>query len=160
MRSDKRGPFEVHDFEMEIQAVAAGRGARDIREHVRREANARSEALYASERGIPSVEFADDLILSRLARVTAILVATIGVMQTRMLQPFVVQCLSALLKAVEGLDKDFFEYPDLHPLQEHVSIAEQPDGSMKATVVRPTLTGWSFGYRVRPPTVPDGDNHG
>lgn len=115
MRSDKHGPFQVHDFEAEMQAIASGRGARDIREHVLREANARNECLYASDRGIPSVQFEDELILDRRARVTAILVATIGIMQTRMLQPFVVQCLAALLKAVEGSTRQSSTIPRFIP---------------------------------------------
>lgn len=149
MRSDKHGPFQVHDFEAELQAVASARGARDIREHVLKEANARNECLYASDRGIPSVQFTDDLIVDRLRRVTAMIVATIGIMQTRMVQPFIVQCLSALLKAVEGMNEDDFDYPHIQPLQEHIRIAEQPDGSMKAWVIRPTVTGWSFGYKLQ-----------
>lgn len=135
LSSDRTGPFITHDFSEELAAIAAERGARNIESHVATEANLRNQILYASNEGIPSVEFKDALILDRRARVMVILTVTIAVMQTKQHQQFLVQCVTALLKAIQRFDEDMPDFPEPDPSIPRIEMEEQAEGPMKASLV-------------------------
>lgn len=88
------------DFQDELMALSSERGCERIKKHIESEANLRNRILYASERGIPKVNIPDGFILTRKDRVLAILSIMLMVEQSNTHQAFVVQCLSALLKAL------------------------------------------------------------
>lgn len=140
MWSDRKGPFELHDFSEELEMLATGKGARNIEVYVKSEANARNQVLYASDQGIPSVMFEDAYLLSRRRRVTTLLILTIAIMQTEVHQLFLVQCLDALLRAIQGFNGDPLDLPMVDPDVERIELIEQSDGSMKLAHVRPILT--------------------
>lgn len=149
MVSDRTGPFKLHDFSEELAALANGKGARDIEAYVKGEANVRNRVLYASEQGIPSVTFEDSLLLNRRARVTAMLVLTIAILQTSEHQLFLVQSLDALLRAVQRFEGDPLEFPSIDPRVERLELTEQANGRMKLALVRP-VTHLSFRTTIRP----------
>ncbi|HEY0012682.1 MAG TPA: hypothetical protein VGB79_07490 [Allosphingosinicella sp.] len=145
--SDRSGPFRPHDFSEELAALAVGKGVRDIRAYVADEANLRNQLLYASETGIPSVTFSDDLLLGRRQRITVMLVLTIAVLQTQVHQLFLVQCLDALLRTIHDFDGDPVDIPRLDASVTRLELAEQLDGKMKASIVQP-ITGYSFRFSM------------
>lgn len=149
MWSDRTGPFKLHDFSEELFLLASGKGAHDIAAYVKAEANARNQLLYASELGIPSVMFEDAYLLSRRRRVITLLVLTIAIMQTTVHQLFLVQCLDALLRAVQHFDGDPLDLPAMDPRVERLELSEQADGSMRLSHVRPIAT-LSFSYALTP----------
>lgn len=149
MWSDRTGPFKLHDFGEELAALATAKGAKSIGAHVAHEANLRNQLLYASEQGVPSVAFSDDLLIGRRQRVTVMLFLAIAILQTAKHQLFLVQSLHALLRAVQGFDGDPADIPALDPNVPRLELAEQPDGSMKASIVRP-VRGYSFSYIIGP----------
>lgn len=149
MWSDRTGPFKLHDFSEELLALAAGKGARDIEAYVKAEANARNQLLYASDKGIPSVMFEDAYLLSRRRRVMTLLVLTIAIMQTKVHQLFLVQCLDALIRAIQRFDGDPLNLPKVDPRVERFELIEQADGSMKLAHVRPVTT-LSFHFTIAP----------
>jgi hypothetical protein len=77
------------------------------------------------------------------------LVLTIAILQTDKHQLFLVQCLDALLRAVQGFEGDPLQIPHLEQASEHLELAEQPDGTMKLSHVRPQ-TGYGFRYTIPP----------
>jgi hypothetical protein len=142
IRSDEKGPFEVHRWERELAAIAAARGDTDIGTHISAEANLRNRILYASNDGIPAVRFEDSLLLRRLERVKWMLVTAIGILQTATFQLLAVQALEALLIALDRFEGDSFPFPEhAHPDVEHLDIEQQPDGSIMARVVSPKESG-------------------
>lgn len=149
MWSDRTGPFKPHDFSEELAALATGQGARNIAVYVSEQANLRNRLLYASDQGIPSVAFSDNLLLGRRQRVTVMLVLTIAIMQTSVHQLFLVQCLDAILRAIEGFEGDPPKIPALDQTVPRLELAEQLDGRMKASIVRPS-TGYGFRYVMQP----------
>jgi hypothetical protein len=149
MWSDRTGPFKLHDFSEELLALATGKGARDIEAYVKAEANNRNRLLYASEQGIPSVMFEDAFLLARRQRVIVLLVLTIAIMQTTVHQLFLVQCLDALLRAVQRFEGDPLDLPTIDPTVPHLELTEQADGSMKLLHVRP-ITTLRFRFTIAP----------
>lgn len=147
--SDRTGPVKPHDFSEELAGLASEKGARDIEAYVADEANRRNQLLYASDQGIPSVAFADSLLIGRRQRVTVMLVVTIAILQTKMHQLFLVQCLDALLRMVARFDGDPLDMPTLDLTLPRLELAEQADGSMKASIIRP-VTGYGFRYSIPP----------
>jgi hypothetical protein len=145
--SDRTGPFKPHDFSEELAALADEKGARDIESYIADEANRRNQLLYASDQGIPSVAFADSLLIGRRQRVTVMLVITIAILQTQVHQLFLVQCLDALLRTISRFDGDPLDMPMLDLTVPRLELAEQLDGSMKASIVRP-VTSYSFRYSI------------
>jgi len=137
MWSDHTGEMKPHDFSVELAALASRNGARSISAYISEQANQRNRILYASDKGIPAVFFADDLLIGR-RRVTVLLTLTIAVMQTRRHQIAFVQCLDALLRAIDRFGGEAAEIPSIDTRAEHVSMTEQPDGSMRAALVTPT----------------------
>ena len=123
MWSDRTGPFKLHDFSEEMAALATEKDKRDIAAYVAAEANRRNELLYASEQGIPSVAFADSLLIGRRQRVTVLLVLTIAIMQTEIRQLFLVQCLEALVRVVQGLESDPIAIPHVDATVERLELA-------------------------------------
>lgn len=137
MWSDRTGPFKPHDFSEELAVMASDKGKRNIEAYVNDRANTRNVLLYASEQGIPSVSFEDSLLLGRRQRVTIMLVVVIATLQTEQHQLFLVQCIDALLRAVQRFDGDPIDLPPLDVTGERIELAEQHDGSMKLSHVRP-----------------------
>lgn len=147
--SDRTGPFKPHDFSEELAALASQKGARDIEAYIADEANRRNQLLYASDQGIPSVAFADSLLIGRRKRVTVMLAVTIAILQTKMHQLFLVQCLDALLRTIARFDGDPLDMPILDLTLPRLELTEQPDGSMQASIIRPQ-TGYGFRYSIPP----------
>lgn len=147
--SDRTGPFKPHDFSEELVALASERGARNIEAYIADEANRRNQLLYASDKGIPSVAFADSLLLGRRQRVTVMLVVTIAILQTEIHQLFLVQCLDTLLRTIARFDGDPLEIPPIDLAVPRLELAEQPDGTMKVSIVRP-VTSYGFRYSIPP----------
>lgn len=131
MYSDENGPFEVHRWEKEFSALAGKRGQSKIFDHIEDEANLRNRILYASDEGVPSIRFSNDVILERLKRVTWLLVATIGVMQTQTSQLFIVQTLESLLLALGRFEGQGFSFPEhKRPEGLHLYMEERAEGGM------------------------------
>jgi hypothetical protein len=147
--SDRTGPFRLHDFSEELAMLASRKGANDIEAYVKREANLRNQLLYASHEGIPSVEFPDGTLLDRRMRVTVMVSLTVAIMQTKMHQQFVVQCLDALLRAVQRFDGELPAFPPVDPRRERIELVEQLDGSRKLSLVRP-VANYSFRLAYMP----------
>jgi hypothetical protein len=97
-------------FEKRLDEIAKGRNFETMLAFVRAEANLRNRLLYASDEGIPSVEFADAMLLDRLGRVYALNILTIMILQTSQHQLFAVQCLHAFLIALGRLEKSDFDF--------------------------------------------------
>ena len=135
IRTDETGPFEIHRWERELAQVAGG--SEDVFEHIRGAANLRNVVLYAGPQGVPSVRFEDNEILKRLEYVKWIMVATIGILQTKTIQYLVVQALETLLLTLNRFDGNFYSFPaDGPPQERHLSIVQQPDGSVVTRVFR------------------------
>lgn len=147
--SDRTGPFMPHDFSEELAALASEKGARSIEAYIADEANLRNRLLYASDQGIPSVAFADSLLIGRRQRVTVMLVVTIAILQTKLHQLFLVQCLDVLLRTIARFDGDPLDMPALNSTVPRLELAEEADGSMKARIIRP-VTGYGFRYSIPP----------
>lgn len=147
-RSDGTGAFKPHDFSEELAALASEKGARNVEAYVVNEANRRNRLLYASDQGIPSVAFADSLLLGRRQRVTVMLMITIAILQTKMHQPLLVQCLDALLRTIARFDGDPLDIPPLDSTLPRLELAEQLDGTTKAWIVR-LVTGFGFRCTIR-----------
>lgn len=147
MWSDRSGPFKPHDFSEELLALATDKGAHNIEAYIKDEANKRNRLLYASEQGIPSATFADAYLLNRRQRVIVLLILTIAIMQTTVHQLFLVQCLDALLRAVQRFEGDPLELPRIDLDVPRLELTEQADGSMKLSHVRP-FTTLSFRYTI------------
>ena len=137
MSSDRTGPFKIHDFSEELSEIASSSGARNIMEYVAAEANRRNQLLYASDQGIPSVEFEDSFLLRRRQRVTTLLALTIAIMQTKTHQLFLVQCLDALLRALQRFDGEPPSFPEADPKSARIELAEQADGTMDLFFIEP-----------------------
>jgi hypothetical protein len=131
LRSDYRGPFDIHDFGREFAAIAEKVGKNSIFELMKAEGNLRNRVLYASEDGIPRAEFADDLILARRRRVCALVFVVIGIMQTDEHQHFLVQCLDILVRIVAKYRGEMPSLPTLEVGQPRIVITDQPDGSRR-----------------------------
>lgn len=113
IHSDENGSFEVHRWNKELTAMAGENT--DISKYFRALANKRNRILYASDQGILAVRFADEEILLRLERVKWMMVATIGILQTKNLQLLVVQALEALLMAIRRFEGEGYAYPEFAP---------------------------------------------
>jgi hypothetical protein len=130
IHSDEKGPFELHRWERELAEIAGHEV--DIIEYVRDAANNRNQVLYASDKGMPSIAFPDQLILDRLERVRWIMIAVIGILQTKTLQLLVIQALEALLIAIKKFEGEGFVFPNFseHEMSKaYLRIEQQPDGS-------------------------------
>jgi len=133
LHSDEQGPFELHRWTRELDAIA-GPGVSAI-DYIREVANNRNRVLYASDKGVPASVFSDGLILDRLERVKWIMIATVGIVQTKTLQLFVIQALEALLIAIRRFEGEGYSFPahsNLGNSDAHLSIEQQPDGSFKS----------------------------
>jgi hypothetical protein len=149
MWSDRTGPFKLHDFSEELMTLATDEGLHNIEAYVKAEANKRNRLLYASEQGIPSAMFADSYLIARRDRVIVLIVLTIAILQTTTHQLFLVQCLDALLRAVQRFEGDPLELPRIDRTVPRFELIEQSDGSMKLSHVRP-ITTLKFRYTIVP----------
>ncbi len=113
LRAGEADNAMVHRFEQELAELADRSGAGSILRYIQAEANQRNRLLYASQDGIPHVEFHDDMLRSRANRVCVLLMLAIIVAQTPQHQIFVVQCLEAMLVALERIEGQLSKYPEL-----------------------------------------------
>ena len=95
MRKD--GADDVYMFEQELQELATLNGSADILAAIKDRANIRNRILYASDEGVPSIEFPDETLLRHRNRIYRLCLLTIGVLQTKSHQLFVRQNLQAFL---------------------------------------------------------------
>lgn len=100
---------EVAMFTEQLQALADGRGAKDILAVIRADANLRNQVLYAADDGIPEVQKVDAFLLGRRRPVFILLALTIMILQTKQIQLFAVQALHAYLSAL-GKAAQAFDY--------------------------------------------------
>ena len=146
----KKGESQTaYSFEQELQGLAEVRGEKSIKALVEREANLRNRLLYASDEGIPNVDFNDSIIINRRDRVYRISLITIGIMQTSQRQLFAVQCLRAYSAVLGHSVADSFNYQQIsQPEGVRVNIAQQPDGSYTETISYrksvPIEIGWQW----------------
>lgn len=105
MTIDKDPSSSSKIFDKKMKQLAEAKNVKTILEYIKIESNIRNLILYASDSGIPSVEFKHELILERLRRVHVINCITIAVLQTPDHQLFVSQCLEALLRALTKIQE-------------------------------------------------------
>lgn len=109
----RTGPISdkvVHLFEEELAAIASNAGDQSIRVYVERQANQRNRLLYASDKGLPDISFTDNMLLARAHRVSILAILTVIVLQTPQHQQLVLQCLEALLRALDAIGSTIFDY--------------------------------------------------
>lgn len=120
---------KAYSFEKQLQALAEDNGAGSIGQHVKDEANLRNRLLYASDDGVPRVEFSDNLILRRRGRIYSLALIAIGVLQTKQHQLFVRQCLNTYRTVLGQIANDDLDYEQItKPNGALMTITQQPDG--------------------------------
>ena len=95
-----------HDFSSELDKLATERSAKDIYSHVKRLANRRNQALYASSNGIPHARDVASFLTYRKSVVVSHLITYLLIDQHAEHQLFVQQSLNAFLKMLGRLPKD------------------------------------------------------
>ncbi len=117
-------------FTEQLQALADGRGAKDILAVIRADANLRNQVLYAADDGIPEVQKVDAFLLGRRRPVFILLALTIMILQTKQIQLFAVQALHAYLSAL-GKAAQAFDYQAAigPPSSLAIKIVSKPRGS-------------------------------
>lgn len=163
MRSGDVGEMTVHRFEEELAALADARGGGTILKYLKREANTRNLLLYASDNGIPNVAFEDQMLIERAKRVCVLLVLTIAIAQTPMHQPFAVQCLEALLLALERVQGALQDHPELlAPSDRPLITIKREDGGPATVSISRTfdfqvtwlgVRGWPTAIGVTPSCI-------
>lgn len=128
----KDGEESVYFFEKELAEIASFSGAADIRTAISERANLRNRLLYASDEGIPKVEFPDETLLRYRDRIFRLCLLTIGILQTKQHQLFAAQNLEAFLTALGHIIETGTNY-DL-PDGRFMSVAQQPDGTYKSGI--------------------------
>jgi hypothetical protein len=128
----KNGEKSVYFFEKELAEIAGFRGSADIRAAISEKANLRNRLLYASDDGIPTVEFPDETLIRYRDRIYRLCLLTIGILQTKQHQLFAVQNLEAFLTALGHIVESEMDY-DLRDGQ-FMSVIQQPDGSYKSGI--------------------------
>lgn len=99
---DKNGK-PISAFTAKIHQIYQGTNFKDFDRYLDSEANRRNSLLYATNDGIPSVEFEDSFIISRLTRVRIIGLITIALLQDRSHQLLVKQCIEEFVLAIPRL---------------------------------------------------------
>lgn len=100
----------VHFFEEELEELAKEGGKSSIATYVEKRANERNRLLYASDEGIPGAILCEKSLLECARRVSVLIFVTIMIMQTTEKQLFAVQCLEALLRALQKFGGLAFDY--------------------------------------------------
>ncbi len=118
------GEPRILDFGRQAQDHADVKGAADMLDVIRREANLRNRLLYATDEGINVVSGVDGDLLARGKPVTLLLGLAIAVLQTPMHQLFAVQVLEGYLKAIKKVPEDPFDYASA--LSGHVRVTRMP----------------------------------
>jgi hypothetical protein len=91
-------------YKKQISEYVESNGAKDILSHLRQEANARNEILYASDEGFPVIhQMRDGFLELRQARVFAMLRAYLFIAPYNEIQPFVQDALDAFLAMLGSL---------------------------------------------------------
>jgi hypothetical protein len=99
----------VADLAKDFARFAAERDGAAVKKYIDEEANLRNKILYASDTGIPNIQIKDEFITRRMNNVVTILTIVIMVEQTNLHQDFVCQCLDALLRIHERIERSGFE---------------------------------------------------
>lgn len=157
MRAGQASATMVHMFEEELAALASIAGEKSIHTYVKREANLRNKLLYASDTGIPSVSFADAMIVERARRACVLLVLTVIVLQAPECQLFVLQCLEGLLRALKMIGDTAFSYEGADPPRDRrqLKIERIVGQPTRIAMTRPTNVRISFGSTPRPLAWPE-----
>lgn len=150
LNSDVEGPFKLHDFRIELAAIADMAAAQSINAHIREAANLRNRLIYASEQGAPSVKLKVGALLERRKRVTVLLILTVATLQTPVHQLFLVQCVDNLLLALGETNLSQYIYPDIDSSKAVLRVIQQPDGTIKANFQSSKIISISFGYTLKP----------
>lgn len=137
----------VHGFEEELREFVSGRGLNDTLAFLRREANLRNQLLYASDEGVPSIDFSEGFLRERLRRVVVLLVLAVAVRQTASHQLFVVQCLRAFLRI---LRKAEIEFPDECKREPRLQITVTREDEGEPTLSVRRSSNVVIGYRFLP----------
>lgn len=125
----KNGDEDVYLFEDELREIASFAGAASIKQAVAERANLRNRLLYASDQGIPNVEFPDNTLLLYRDRIYRICVIAIGILQTKQHQLFAAQNLQAFLFMLDHVVEDPIEYNlEMRPSGLFRSIVQQQAG--------------------------------
>lgn len=95
------GDKKAYLFERELEEIASASGSENITRAIKERANLRNRLLYASDQGIPHIEFPAKTLLRYRERIYRLCILTIGILQTRQHQLFVEQNLSAFLSALD-----------------------------------------------------------
>lgn len=126
----KDGGSQAYSFDEQIQSLADHKNAKSILNFLQKEANLRNQILYASDEGIPNIDFNESTLLRRRDRVYRLAMLTIGILQTTDHQLFASQCLNAYRAALGHIVEDKFEYEKIFdPDGFKTEIVQQPDGS-------------------------------
>lgn len=128
----------VEDFSNQLQALAQGRGAKDIAEVIATEANLRNRLLYAADNGVPKVDNVDPELIARRKRILLLVGLTITILQTKAHQLFAVQAVQAYVgvlgrSAVAPYD---FESAIGTPAEVTLSVTREPGGSLSTKIIR------------------------
>lgn len=134
LRSGDVGQEIVHRFEDELAALADAHGRGSILKYIESEANQRNLLLYASDGGIPNATFQDEMLIERGKRVCVLLAITIAVLQTTVHQIFAVQCLEALLVALNRVQGVLGDPTAMAEVADRPKITIQRRDSGPATV--------------------------
>jgi hypothetical protein len=95
-----------HDFTAELQAVASGKKARDIKAYVKKLANRRNLTLYASPNGIPHAMGVKEFLIYRKSVVVSHIMAFLLIDQNEEHQMFVSHAMNIFLSIVEKFPRD------------------------------------------------------
>ena len=125
----KNGDENVYFFEKELHAIAKSRGAEDIKSAIRERANVRNRLLYASDSGIPSVEFKIEALLRYRDRIYRLSLLAIGILQTKKLQLFATQSLESFLAILDQNVGSGIDYSGVSPDGRFMSLIQRSDGS-------------------------------
>lgn len=130
----RAGDETIYFFEKELREIANFRGAADIKAAISDRANLRNRLLYASDRGIPEVEFPDAALLQYRDRIYRLCLLTIGILQTKQHQLFAAQNLEAFLSVLGQTIEAGIDYSQAAPDGQFISFVQQPDGNFHTGV--------------------------
>lgn len=126
----KGGDEKVYLFEKELAEIASFSGASNIKAAILNRANLRNRLLYASDAGVPTVQFPDETLLRYRDRIYRLCLLTIGILQTKQHQLFAAQNLKAFLAALGHIVESGVDYAQTLPDgTQFMSVIQQPDGS-------------------------------
>ena len=128
----------VEDFGDQLQALAEGRGAKNIGEVIKTEANFRNRLLYAADSGIPIVQNVDPELIARRKRILLLVGLTVVILQTKAHQLFAVQAVQAYLTALGKSVPESFDFDAAvgEPPEILFNVTKEHGGQPIARVIR------------------------